>query len=127
MPAPGGRPAHLHPTPAPEVTHPMMPAHDPDTAESCPGCAATIGVRGTASTPPQVQAWSCAACGMDWAMTVVNPHLRATYPAGLATAVEEIGRLRWTLRQVITLADDALTITERQLRDRLLTLASHAR
>ncbi len=64
---------------------------------------------------------------MDWAITVVNPHLRAAHPVDLAAAVEEIGRLRATLRQVITLADDAPTITERQLRDRLLTLASYVR
>ncbi|MBV8541704.1 MAG: hypothetical protein JO364_13670 [Pseudonocardiales bacterium] len=42
---------------------------------------------------------------------MVTPHLRAAYPANLAAAVEEIGRLRWTLRQVITLTDDAPTIT----------------
>ncbi|MGH3771295.1 MAG: hypothetical protein ACRDRW_07865 [Pseudonocardiaceae bacterium] len=109
-----------------------MPDHNPcpdthGTAESCPGCAATTGVRRTTGTAPYVQAWSCVACGMDWAITVVNPHLRPAHPADLATAVEEIGRLRWTLRQVITPADDAPTITERQLRDRLLTPASHAR
>jgi len=45
------------------------------------------------------------------ARPVVTPHLRAAYPANLAAAVEEIGRLRWTLRQVITLTDDAPTIT----------------
>ncbi|MGH3772323.1 MAG: hypothetical protein ACRDRW_13160 [Pseudonocardiaceae bacterium] len=109
-----------------------MPAHNPcpdthDMPESCPGCAATTGVQPTPGTPAQVQAWSCAVCGMNWAITVVNPHLRAAYPADLDAAVEEIGRLRWTLRQVITLADDAPTITERRLRDRLLTLASYAR
>jgi hypothetical protein len=32
----------------------------------------------------------------------------------------EIGRLRWILRQVCALADDAPTITDQQLRDRLL-------
>ncbi|MGH3720017.1 MAG: hypothetical protein ACRDRI_14490 [Pseudonocardiaceae bacterium] len=106
-----------------------MPTHHPcpDTPESCPGCAATTGVRRTVGTAPDVRAWSCAACGMDWAITVVNPHLRAAHPVDLAAAVEEIGRLRATLRQVITLADDAPTITERQLRDRLLTLASYVR
>jgi len=47
--------------------------------------------------------------------------------ADRAAAVEEISRLRTTLRQVITLADDAPTLTDQQLRDRLLTLASDAR
>jgi hypothetical protein len=60
-------------------------------------------------------------------ISVVNPHLRPAHHADLAAAVEEIGRLRATLRQVITLADDALTFTDQQLRDRLLTLASDAR
>ncbi|MGH3807904.1 MAG: hypothetical protein ACRDRU_15025 [Pseudonocardiaceae bacterium] len=50
------------------------------------------------------------------------PHL-----ADLAAAAGEIGRLRHALRQVITLADDAPTITDQQLRDRLLALAFHAR
>lgn len=54
----------------------------------------------------------------------VNPHLR---PAYLAAAVEEIGRLRWTLRQVVALAEDAPTITDQQLRHRLRALASGAR
>ncbi|MGH3771569.1 MAG: hypothetical protein ACRDRW_09270 [Pseudonocardiaceae bacterium] len=106
------------------MTHTMMPAYDPGTAASCSGCVATTGVQRTTSVGEVVQAWSCAMCGMTWAITVVNPHLRAAYPAG---AVEEIGRLRRALRQVITLADDAPTITDRQLRDRLLTLAAYAR
>jgi hypothetical protein len=42
-------------------------------------------------------------------------------------AAEEIGRLRWTLRQVIALVDDAPTITDEQLRTRLVVLASGAR
>jgi hypothetical protein len=42
-------------------------------------------------------------------------------------ATEEIGRLRWTLNQVIGLADDAPGLTSEQLRDRLLGLADQAR
>ncbi|MBV9142836.1 MAG: hypothetical protein JO115_18310 [Pseudonocardiales bacterium] len=60
-------------------------------------------------------------------ISVVNPHLRPAHHADLAAAVEEISRLRWALRQVITLADDAPTLTDQQLRGRLLALVSDAR
>jgi hypothetical protein len=52
---------------------------------------------------------------------------RPAYFDQLTATVEEIRRLRWTLRQVCALADDAPTITDQQLRDRLLALASCAR
>lgn len=92
--------------------------------EACPGCGTTTGVQQITGSSPKVHAWSCTACGLDWAITVVNPHLRARY---LTAAAEEIRRLRWTLRQVVTLADDAPTITDQQLRNRLLALAERAR
>ncbi|MBV8539670.1 MAG: hypothetical protein JO063_00755 [Pseudonocardiales bacterium] len=60
-------------------------------------------------------------------ISLVNPHLRPPHHADLTAAAEEISRLRWALRQVITLVDDAPTLTDQQLQDRLLTLASHAR
>jgi hypothetical protein len=41
----------------------------------------------------------------------------------LGAVAKEIGRLRWTLAQVIAVADDAPELTDRELRDRLLTLA----
>lgn len=41
----------------------------------CPGCGATSGVQ-PQPAPPKVQAWTCTACGMEWAITCVNPHLR---------------------------------------------------
>jgi hypothetical protein len=41
----------------------------------------------------------------------------------LAAAVEEIGRLQWTLGQVVTLADDARGLSTEQLRNRLPALA----
>jgi len=44
----------------------------------------------------------------------------------LAATVEERGRLRWMLGQVISLADDAPGLTDAQLRDRLLALADQA-
>jgi ribosomal protein L37AE/L43A len=92
-------------------------------AESCcPGCGETDGVEQTTSTP-SVTAWTCARCGMDWAVTLVNHGQRAAYFEQLAGTVEEIGRLRWLLQQVVQLADDAPTITNEQLRTRLASLA----
>jgi hypothetical protein len=44
----------------------------------------------------------------------------------LAEVVEEARRLRRTLRQVVELADDVLTLTDRELRDRLFALADRA-
>jgi len=48
---------------------------------------------------------------------------RPAYVDQLAATVEEIGRLQWTLGQVVTLADDARGLSTEQLRDRLATLA----
>jgi ribosomal protein L37AE/L43A len=89
--------------------------------EACPYCGETSGVE-PMPAPPKVQAWSCSACTTEWAVTVANPHLRCAYPVDLAAAIGEISRLRWTLVQVITLADDAPTITDEQLRTRLRAL-----
>jgi hypothetical protein len=69
---------------------------------------------------PKVKAWSCT-CGTNWAITSTP---RPAYLIDLCAAVEEIGRLRWRLAaQIVALADAAPTITNEQLRDRLLALA----
>lgn len=47
-------------------------ATDSTEADACPGCGATHGVQ-PEPAPPKVQAWTCAACGMDFAVTVINP------------------------------------------------------
>jgi hypothetical protein len=73
-------------------------------------------------TSPRVQAWSCAVCGTNWATTTVNPR----YGDRLAATVEQLHAARSVLRQVITLADDADTLTDQELRARLLTLARGA-
>lgn len=78
-------------------------------------------------TAPRVQAWSCTACATRWAITTVNPKPRPAYLADLGAAAEKIGQLRWTLRRVIALADDADGLTDEQLRTRLLALAGNAR
>ncbi|MGH3833606.1 MAG: hypothetical protein ACRDRS_24745, partial [Pseudonocardiaceae bacterium] len=76
-----------------------MPTHDPcldvhDTAESCPGCGATTGVLRTTGTAPTIQTWSCTTCGLNWVISLINPHLRPAHLVDLAAAVEEISRLR---------------------------------
>ncbi len=76
--------------------------------------------------PPTVAAWACDHCDTDWAISVVNPHLRTIYLSDLTATADEIGRLHWTLRQIITLADDAPQLPDRELRARLLTLAAQA-
>jgi hypothetical protein len=43
--------------------------------EACPGRGDTHGVQRITGTSPKVDAWMCAACGMHWAVTVVNPAL----------------------------------------------------
>jgi len=55
------------------------------------------------------------------------PPPRPAYLADLGAAAEEIGRLRWSLRQVIALADEAPAFTDAQLRQRLLALADQSR
>jgi ribosomal protein L37AE/L43A len=52
------------------------PAWYPTEADTCPGCGATHGVQRITGTSPKVDAWMCAACGMHWAFTVVNPTVR---------------------------------------------------
>jgi ribosomal protein L37AE/L43A len=73
--------------------------HSPPTVtgttedEACPYCGETHGVQ-PMPAPPKLAAWSCSACGLDWMITVVNPHLRSAYTVHLAAAVAEIHRLR---------------------------------
>jgi hypothetical protein len=93
----------------------------------CPGCDETDGVEQTTATPHGVAAWTCTRCGMNWAVTLVNHGQRAAYFEQLAATVEEIGRPRWLLQQVVILADDAPGLSDEQLRDRLLVLADRAR
>jgi hypothetical protein len=50
--------------------------------------------------------------------TVTDPEV-CPLLADLGTAAEELGRLHWTRRQIITLADDSATLSNKELRDRL--------
>jgi hypothetical protein len=92
--------------------------------QACPGCGDTTGVQPTPGISPRVKAWSYTACQTNWAITVVNPR---PYFDRLAATVEQLGATRSVLRAVITLADDAATLSDRELRDRLLALADRAR
>lgn len=46
-----------------------------DNDDGCPGCGTADGVQ-PQPAPPTVEAWTCAACGLHWATTVINPTLR---------------------------------------------------
>jgi hypothetical protein len=88
----------------------------------CPYCGATTAVRQTSDTG-RIQAWACDRCDTDWAFTVPDSRTAAALLGELGAAAQEIGRLRWVLRQIIALAYDAPHLTGEQLRDRLLALA----
>jgi ribosomal protein L37AE/L43A len=98
-----------------------------DDDDACPYCGETTGVQRTTGTSLKVQAWSCRLCRTEWAVSLVNPHPRTAYLVDLVAAVAEIDWLRWTLRQVVGLAEQAPGLTDRELRARLLALASGAR
>jgi hypothetical protein len=90
--------------------------------EPCPCCGSTSDVKVITDTSLNVQAWICAACGAEWALTVVNPRSYLDY---LAATVELAGA-RSALRALLTLADDAPTLSDEELRSRLTALAGRA-
>jgi hypothetical protein len=90
------------------------------TGETCPYCVASDGVR-RAVDAGRIQAWACARCDTDWAFTAPDSHTAAAL-GDLGAVAQEISRLRWTLAQVITLASEMPTLTDVELRTRLLTL-----
>ncbi|MGH3765365.1 MAG: hypothetical protein ACRDS0_06965 [Pseudonocardiaceae bacterium] len=63
-----------------------VPATSPADLESCPYCGGTSGVQVITDTPPKVQGWSCSACGTEWWISVVNPHLRGACLVDLLSA-----------------------------------------
>ncbi len=95
----------------------------PIDIDPCPHCGGISGVQPITGTSPRIRAWSCAACRTNWAATTVSQR----YFDRLAATVEQLHTARSVLRQVITLADDADTLTDQELRARLLTLARGAR
>lgn len=57
----------------PHLVHDDQPI---DSDGTCPGCGALDDMQ-SQPAPPKVQAWTCTACGMNWACMVVNPYVRA--------------------------------------------------
>jgi hypothetical protein len=115
---------------SPQIPAGRRSSHNPRPAPGarpvpCPYCGTTSGVRQTGDTG-HIQAWSCDRCDTSWAFTVPDSRT-AAYLVDLVAAAAEIHRLRWTLRQVIALADDAPQLADEQLRARLLVLADRAR
>jgi ribosomal protein L37AE/L43A len=92
---------------------------DPAT-DACPYCRTRDRTRQTSDTG-RVRAWSCEHCGTDWAFTALDSRTAAAL-ADLGAVAQEIRRLRWTLTQVITLADEIPKLTDVELRTRLLML-----
>jgi hypothetical protein len=77
----------------------------------------------TTDNPPKVQAWSCAACGTQWAVSVINPRPYLDH----LTAAVELAAARSVLRRLITLAELAPTLSDVELRARLVALAGRLR
>jgi hypothetical protein len=90
--------------------------------DPCPGCGATSEVKVITGSSPRVHAGKCGACGTEWAVTVVNPR---SYLEHLVATVDLAGA-RFALRALLTLADDAPTFTDAELRSRLMALAGRA-
>jgi ribosomal protein L37AE/L43A len=93
-----------------------------DTTDACPYCRTSDRIRQTSDTD-RVQAWSCDHCGTDWAYSLPDTRAAVLPTTDLGAVAQEIGRLRWIVRQLCALVDDAPTITNAELRDRLLALA----
>jgi hypothetical protein len=61
------------------VTDPSTVTDPTDSDDTCPGCGDT-GVQ-PPPAPPQVRAWSCSACGLDFAVTTVALSVVGLLPA----------------------------------------------
>lgn len=96
---------------------------EPDSG-GCPCCDFANGVTRVACASPKVEAWSCAACGGQWWISVVNPRPQPFLDR--LTGTVELAAARSVLRAVITLADEAPGISDEELRSRLLILAQRA-
>lgn len=102
-----------------------MATTEPTGIEPCPYCGGSSGVQQITGTPPTVQGWSCGTCGTDWWISVVNPRQR--YLERLTESVQlQVAQL--ALREIITLVDEAPTLSDDHLRARrLVNLATAAR
>ncbi|MGH3934149.1 MAG: hypothetical protein ACRDS1_04080 [Pseudonocardiaceae bacterium] len=96
----------------------------PGNDDSCPVCGTTSGVVQLTSSP-RVQAWRCTACSTGWACTRVGPSPQP-YLDQLAATVELRRAARAVLTEVTALAEQAATLTDEELRQRLTALADRA-
>jgi hypothetical protein len=85
--------------------------------EGCPSCGETSGVEMFTDTLPKVQAWSCRVCGTDWAFTKVNLQMR---PRPWRVQLAENLATFTVLQEITTLPDQADTLTDDQVRARLI-------
>jgi hypothetical protein len=99
----------------PGESGPSIAADPDDDMDACPYRRETSGVQVITDIPPKVQTWSCKACGTERAFTVVNPH-----PRPFLDQLTEDVAARAVLREVTTLAEQADTLTQRELRARLI-------
>jgi hypothetical protein len=109
---PAGRRSSHSPRPAPGAR---------PVPQRCPYCRTITGVRQTSDTG-RIQAWACDRCATDFAFTVPDSRTAAALLGDLGAVAQEIRRLRWTLAQVITLADEMPKLTDVELRTRMLML-----
>lgn len=81
------------------------------------------------STPVDLGSWPHCG-GISGVQPIIRTSSRVQAPQlhldRLAATVQQLNAARLVLRQVITLADDADTLTDQELRARLLTLARGA-
>lgn len=95
-------------------------------SNACPCCGASDRTWQTADTG-RTQAWACERCRTNWAVCLVGPGSRAAARLSeVGAATQEIRWLRGTLYQLIALADEAIGLSDHQLRARLLALAGGA-
>ena len=99
---------------------------DPTDSDGCPMCGKTTRVQPITGTSPKVAAWRCTQCDTSWAVTTVRPSPQP-YLDRLAATVEQLSATRSVLRQVIQLSGDAATLSDSELRAKLLVLADRAR
>jgi ribosomal protein L37AE/L43A len=77
---------------------------EPTGNDGCPGCGATHRVQRTRGSSPPMQAWSCAACGLHWATTVINPALSLL---GLLTIQLSEASMTILARTIVKYSNDA--------------------
>lgn len=94
------------------------------TVTGAPGidpCSSDMGVRPGPGTTPKVQTWTSAGYGTQWAITVAGPRW---WPSHFS---KEAVMVRLVLWGVVTLAEQAPNLSNKQVRSRLVTLGESVR